>query len=250
MRRITGDGRPFSLRLPGGRLVECTPDPDGFRVGRRRVGVPTLRRACHFVLAKRRTRLAELTGVVESSSVVAALLCHLFPDLITVAPGKARQLYLAVRAQTHVACRERTYRIELRASESGQLSFDMSMVPGETAPPTPDPAAGPDILRKAVLYHVMDGGSNLDGWDLSNRPIPSLISLAAYLDKKNGMQTSEASQVIAAKCSPLMLDSGRLSWMKKGMADWARRDLTPLLLSVGHRIGADVIVAGDVPMEP
>ena len=188
LRRINGDHRPFPLRLPGGRLVECTPEPGGFRVGRRRVGVPTLRRACHFVLAKRRAKLNDLTGVVESSSVVAALLCHLFPDLIAVAPGEARQLYLVVRAQTHAACQERTYRIELRASESGQLRFDMSMVPGHTAAQLNlDPTAGPTMLRQAILYlrSTTTGRSLRSPLALSNGPIrrPVLFRSVHYADQ-------------------------------------------------------------------
>lgn len=106
------------------------------------------------------------------------------------------------------------------------------------------------ITARTILFHVMDGGSNLVGWDLSPVPIPSLISMAAYLNKKNRLQAEWARPVIAAKCEPLILDSGRLTWMKKGLGDWARKDLTPLLLETAANIGADVIVAGDVPMEP
>lgn len=106
------------------------------------------------------------------------------------------------------------------------------------------------MLTREILFHVMDGGSNLIGWDLAPYPIPTLISLAQFENKKNSIQTPRGIGIVRKRCHPLILDSGRLTWMKKGLREMAVAELTDRLMTVGNLLGASVIVAGDVPMEP
>lgn len=104
--------------------------------------------------------------------------------------------------------------------------------------------------QREILFHVMDGGSNLHGWDISASPIPTLISFAQFENKKNSLHTDRGIRIIRERCCPLILDSGRLTWMKKGLSDLARMDFTDQLVRTGELLGATVVVAADVPMEP
>lgn len=238
MRRVTALQRgPIEFSLLGRRRSHrFQVEGETFIVGRRRIRAHDLRRSCYAALSRQRLSLSELTAVVENSSVIAALLCALFPDTFHAKrEGRSLWLHISVTVERVVAeqgCS--AYRVMVKPGKPAQLALDFE----------------PPLTQRTLLYHVMDGGSNLAGWDLSNRPIPTLISLAHYSDRRNSLQTDRALDIIRAKCAPLMLDSGRLTWMRKGLAEYARMDLTPRLLEAGTRLGADVIVAGDVPMEP